>query len=332
MKIFVTGGAGFIGSEFVRSALSGKLEDLGINPSEVIVYDALTYAGNIDNLSPVEKDERLEFIKGDICDSNLEKSIPKYCDLIVNFAAESHVDRSIEGPTMFVKTNILGTQNLLEVAKKHEVKKFIQISTDEVYGSIESGSWDENFPLGPNSPYAASKACADLLCLSYNKTYGLPVLITRCSNNYGPYQNPEKLIPLFIKNLIEGSKLPLYGDGKNIREWIHVSDHVRAISFAYQYGENGQIYNIAGDNEMTNIEITKIILGEFGADDSKILYVKDRLGHDLRYALDGKKIRSLGFKNNINFDDGIRDTIRWYKDNKEWIENTVSKNKAVQVS
>lgn len=325
MKIFVTGGAGFIGSEFVRSALSGKLEDLGINPSKVIVYDALTYAGNIDNLSSVEKDERLEFIKGDICDSNIERSIPKYCDLIVNFAAESHVDRSIEGPSVFVKTNILGTQNLLEVAKKHEVKKFIQISTDEVYGSIENGSWDENFSLEPNSPYAASKACADLLCLAYNKTYGLPILITRCSNNYGPYQNPEKLIPLFIKNLIEGSKLPLYGDGKNIREWIHVSDHVRAISFAYKFGKDGEIYNIAGDNEKTNIEITRIILREFGEDDSKVVYVKDRLGHDLRYALNGNKIRTLGFKNNVNFNDGIKDTIKWYVDNKEWIENAVSK-------
>ena len=326
MKIFVTGGAGFIGSEFVRSALGGKLEAFGINPSKVIVYDALTYAGNIDNLSSVEKDERFEFIKGDICDSSIEKSIPKYCDLIVNFAAESHVDRSIEGPSMFVKTNILGTQNLLEVAKKHEVKKFIQISTDEVYGSIESGSWDENFPLEPNSPYAASKACADLLCLAYKKTYGFPVLITRCSNNYGPYQNPEKLIPLFIKNLIEGSKLPLYGDGKNIREWIHVSDHVRAISFAYQYGKNGQIYNIAGDDEKSNIEITKIILSIFGEDESKILYVKDRLGHDLRYALNGNKIRTLGFKNDVNFDEGIINTIEWYKNNLEWIKNTVSKN------
>ena len=326
MKIFVTGGAGFIGSEFVRCALGGKLESFGINPSKVIVYDALTYAGNIDNLSSVEKDERFEFIKGDICDSNIEKSIPKYCDLIVNFAAESHVDRSIEGPSMFVKTNILGTQNLLEIAKKHEVKKFIQVSTDEVYGSIDSGSWDENFPLEPNSPYAASKACADLLCLAYNKTYGFPVLITRCSNNYGPYQNPEKLIPLFIKNLIEGSKLPLYGDGKNIREWIHVSDHVRAISFAYQYGKNGQIYNIAGDDEKSNIEITKIILSIFGEDESKILYVKDRLGHDLRYALNGEKIRSLGFNNKIGFAEGMQDTIEWYKNNKKWIEYA-AKNK-----
>ena len=326
MKIFVTGGAGFIGSEFVRSALGGKLEAFGINPSKVIVYDALTYAGNIDNLSSVEKDERFEFIKGDICDSNIEKSIPKYCDLIVNFAAESHVDRSIEGPSMFVKTNILGTQNLLEVAKKHEVKKFIQISTDEVYGSIDSGSWDENFPLEPNSPYAASKACADLLCLAYNRTYGFPVLITRCSNNYGPYQNPEKLIPLFIKNLIEGSKLPLYGDGKNIREWIHVSDHVRAISFAYQYGKNGQIYNIAGDDEKSNIEITRIILDIFGEDESKIINVKDRLGHDFRYALNGEKIRNLGFKNKINFANGIKDTVDWYKNNKKWIEYAVKRN------
>jgi len=327
LKIFVTGGAGFIGSEFVRSALSGKLEDHGINPSKVIVYDALTYAGNIDNLSSIGNDKRLEFIKGDICDLNIGKSIPKYCDLIINFAAESHVDRSIDGPHVFIKSNVLGTQNLLEVAKKQEVRKFIQISTDEVYGSIENGSWDENFPLAPNSPYAASKAAADLLCLAYNKTYGLPVIITRCSNNYGPFQNPEKLIPFFIKNLIDGKNLPLYGDGKNIREWIHVSDHVRAISFAHKFGKDGEIYNIAGDNEKTNIEITRIILKEFGEDDSKIVYVKDRLGHDLRYALNGNKIRTLGFKNNVNFNDGIINTIKWYINNKEWIKNAVSKNK-----
>ena len=327
MKIFVTGGAGFIGSEFVRSALGGKLEAFGINPSKVIVYDALTYAGNIDNLSSVENDKRLEFIKGDICDLNVEKSIPKHCDLIINFAAESHVDRSIDGPHVFIKSNVLGTQNLLEVAKKQEVRKFIQISTDEVYGSIENGSWDENFPLAPNSPYAASKAAADLLCLAYNKTYGLPVIITRCSNNYGPFQNPEKLIPFFIKNLIDGKNLPLYGDGKNIREWIHVSDHVRAISFAHKFGKDGEIYNIAGDNEKTNIEITRIILREFGEDDSKIVYVEDRLGHDSRYALNGNKIRTLGFKNNVNFNDGIINTIKWYINNKEWIKNAVSKNK-----
>ena len=314
----MTGGAGFIGSEFVRSALSGQLNNLGINPSKLIVYDALTYAGNIDNLSLFKNDERLDFIQGDICDINIEKNIPKYCDLIINFAAESHVDRSIEGPSVFVKTNVLGTQNLLEAAKKQGVGKFIQISTDEVYGSIENGSWDENYPLKPNSPYAASKACADLVSLSYYKTYGMPVIITRCSNNYGPFQNTEKLIPLFITNLIEGKKLPVYGDGKNIREWIHVSDHVQGIGFVYKFGKAGEVYNIAGDTELTNLDITKILLREFNLDESRINFVADRLGHDLRYSLDSSKIGLIGFKTNIDFEKGIRSTINWYKENVNW--------------
>jgi len=318
VKIFVTGGAGFIGSEFVRSALSGQLNNLGIDPSKLIVYDALTYAGNIDNFSLFNNDKRLDFIQGDICDSNIEKKIPKHCDLLINFAAESHVDRSIEGPSVFIKTNVLGTQNLLEAAKKQGVGKFIQISTDEVYGSIENGSWDENYPLEPNSPYAASKACADLVSLSYYKTYGMPVIITRCSNNYGPFQNTEKLIPLFITNLMEGKKLPVYGDGKNIREWIHVSDHVRGIAHVYKFGKSGEVYNIAGDTELTNLNITKILLREFDLDESKISFVTDRLSHDLRYSLDSSKISSIGFKTNIDFEKGIRSTINWYKENINW--------------
>jgi dTDP-glucose 4,6-dehydratase len=238
--------------------------------------------------------------------------------LVINFAAESHVDRSLSNPSIFIETNILGTQNVLEVVKEKKVKKFIQVSTDEVYGSITHGSWDENFPLAPNSPYAASKASADLFALSYYKTYKLPLMITRCSNNYGPYQNIEKLIPLFITNLIEGKKVPLYGNGKNIREWIHVSDHVRGIAFAYKYGSSGEIYNIAGDTELTNIDITQIILQNFNLDNSKIEYVADRKGHDFRYSLNDKKIRSLGFKSKIEFADGLKETISWYQDNQDW--------------
>lgn len=318
MKIFVTGGAGFIGSEFVRNTLSGQLDGFGVNPSKLIVYDALTYAGNIENLSLFKSDKRLDFIQGDICDSDIWKYIPKNCDLLVNFAAESHVDRSIEGPSVFIKTNVLGTQNLLEAAKRQGVGRFLQISTDEVYGSIKNGSWDENYPLKPNSPYAASKACADLVSLSYYKTYGIPVIITRCSNNYGPFQNTEKLIPLFITNLLEGKKLPLYGDGKNIREWIHVSDHVRGIAHVYKFGKPGEIYNIAGDTELTNLDITKILLKEFNLDESRINFVQDRLGHDFRYSLDSSKINLLGFKTNVDFQKGIRSTIDWYKQNINW--------------
>ena len=260
MKIFVTGGAGFIGSEFVRMSLNGDLQDIGINPTKVIVYDALTYAGNLNNLKSISSDIRYEFIQGNICDPQILNKIPDDCDLIINFAAESHVDRSIDGPDVFVKTNILGTQNLLEAAKKKGVKKFVQISTDEVYGSIETGSWDELFPLKPNSPYAASKAAADLISLSYYKTFGVPVIITRCSNNYGYFQNVEKLVPLFITNLLAGKKVPLYGSGKNIREWIHVSDHVRGIAHAIKYGEFGEVYNLAGDTELTNLDITRLLL------------------------------------------------------------------------
>lgn len=321
MKIFVTGGAGFIGSEFVRMSLNGDLQDIGINPTKVIVYDALTYAGNLNNLKSISSDIRYEFIQGNICDPQILNKIPDDCDLIINFAAESHVDRSIDGPDVFVKTNILGTQNLLEAAKKKGVKKFVQISTDEVYGSIETGSWDELFPLKPNSPYAASKAAADLISLSYYKTFGVPVIITRCSNNYGYFQNVEKLIPLFITNLLAGKKVPLYGSGKNIREWIHVSDHVRGIAHAIKYGEFGEVYNIAGDTELTNLDITRLLLKYFKLDETYISYVPDRKGHDFRYALNSSKIQKIGFKNKIEFKQGIESTILWYKNNKDWYTN-----------
>ena len=318
MKVFITGGAGFIGSEFARSALDGKLKEFDIEPSELIVYDALTYAGNLKNLSSLEKDVRFRFIQGNICDPDLGKHVPESCDLLINFAAESHVDRSISNSSIFIQTNVLGTQNILEVVKDKKVKKVIQISTDEVYGSIPEGSWDENYPLSPNSPYAASKASADLIALSYFKTHSVPVVITRCSNNYGPYQFIEKLIPLFITNLMSGRKVPLYGNGKNIREWIHVSDHVRGIGYAYKYGYDGEIYNIAGDVELTNIEITQKILQILDLDSSMISYVADRKGHDLRYSLNDKKIRALGFKNKVDFSSGLLETISWYKANPEF--------------
>lgn len=318
MQVFITGGAGFIGSEFARSALNGSLKEFNIEPTELIVYDSLTYAGNMQNLDILQNNNNFRFIHGNICDPNLNQHVPYECDLVINFAAESHVDRSLSNASIFIETNVLGTQNVLEVVKEKKVKKFIQVSTDEVYGSITNGSWDENFPLSPNSPYAASKASADLIALSYYKTYKLPLMITRCSNNYGPYQNIEKLIPLFISNLIEGKKVPLYGNGKNIREWIHVSDHARGIAFAYKYGNDGEIYNIAGDTELTNIDITQIILKNFNFDNSKIEYVTDRKGHDFRYSLNDKKIRSLGFKNKIKFEKGLKETISWYQDNKDW--------------
>ena len=323
MKIFVTGGAGFIGSEFVRMSLNGDLQEIGINPTKVIVYDALTYAGNLNNLKSISSDIRYEFIQGNICDPQILNKIPDDCDLIINFAAESHVDRSIDGPDIFVKTNILGTQNLLEAAKKKGVKKFVQISTDEVYGSIETGSWDELFPLKPNSPYAASKAAADLISLSYYKTFGLPVIITRCSNNYGYFQNVEKLVPLFITNLLAGKKVPLYGSGKNIREWIHVSDHVRGIAHAIKYGEFGEVYNIAGDTELTNLDITRLLLKYFKLDETYISYVPDRKGHDFRYALNSSKIQKIGFKNKVEFKQGIESTILWYKNNKDWYTDAI---------
>ena len=323
MKIFVTGGAGFIGSEFVRMSLNGDLQDIGINPTKVIVYDALTYAGNLNNLKSISSDIRYEFIQGNICDPQILNKIPDDCDLIINFAAESHVDRSIDGPDVFVKTNILGTQNLLEAAKKKGVKKFVQISTDEVYGSIETGSWDELFPLKPNSPYAASKAAADLISLSYYKTFGLPVIITRCSNNYGYFQNVEKLVPLFITNLLAGKTVPLYGSGKYIREWIHVSDHVRGIAHAIKYGEFGEVYNIAGDTELTNLDITRLLLKYFKLDETYISYVSDRKGHDFRYALNSSKIQKIGFKNKVEFKQGIESTILWYKNNKDWYTDAI---------
>lgn len=314
MRVLVTGGAGFIGSNFVRRIVDGSLQ--GIN--HVTVLDKLTYAGTLTNLEMLPK-ESFEFVRGDIADFDLVNSLASQHDAIVNFAAESHVDRSILGAKDFVETNVLGTQNLLDCALRNEVKVFVQISTDEVYGTIEEGSWDEDYPLLPNSPYSASKASADLLVRSYHRTFGLDTRVTRCSNNYGPHQFPEKVIPLFVTNLIDNRKVPIYGKGLNVRDWLHVDDHCRGIHAVLMKGSSGQIYNIGGGQELTNKELTAIILEKMGRDDSSIEYVPDRLGHDLRYSVSIEKISAeLGYKPITRFEDGISQTIEWYRANEKW--------------
>ncbi len=320
MKILVTGGAGFIGSNFVRYMLD-KYEDY-----EIINLDALTYCGNLENLSGIEDNPNYTFVKGDITDKELVNKIASDIDYIVNFAAESHVDRSIEDPEIFIKSNILGTQILLDAAKEHDIEKYLQISTDEVYGTLgETGYFREDTPLAPNSPYSASKAGADLMVRAYSETFDLPMNITRCSNNYGPYQFPEKLIPLMISNALEDKSLPVYGDGLNVRDWLHVYDHCTAIDQVLHKGKNGEVYNIGGNNEKTNIEIVKLILENLGKDESLIKYVKDRLGHDRRYAIDSTKIQNeLGWKPKYTFETGIAETIKWYLDNREWWERIKS--------
>ena len=314
MRVLVTGGAGFIGSNFVRRIVDGSLSGI----DHVTVLDKLTYAGTLTNLETLPK-ESFEFVQGDIGDSDLVNSLASRHDAIVNFAAESHVDRSITGAKDFVVTNVLGTQNLLDSALRNEVRIFVQISTDEVYGTIDEGSWHEEYPLLPNSPYSASKASADLLVRSYQRTFGLDARITRCSNNYGPHQFPEKVIPLFVTNLIDGKKVPLYGKGMNVRDWLHVDDHCRGIHAVLLKGKSGQIYNIGGGQELTNKELTSIILEKMGRDDSSIEFVQDRLGHDLRYSVSIEKISAeLGFEPRVRFEDGISETIEWYKANEKW--------------
>ena len=315
-NILVTGGAGFIGSNFVRYMLN-KHKDY-----KIVNLDLLTYAGNIKSLDDIKDNPNYLFVKGDIADN---KSVDKIVsdnkiDVIINFAAESHVDRSITNPDIFIKTNVLGTQNLLEVAKKHKIEKFFQISTDEVYGSLgKTGFFTEKTPLSPNSPYSASKASADLLVMAYHHTFGLNVNITRCSNNYGPYQFPEKLIPLFITNALDNKQVPLYGDGLNIRDWLFVEDHCSAIDTVLHKGKNGEIYNIGGNNEKTNKYITDTILKYLGKDSSLIKYVADRLGHDRRYAIDATKIKEeLGWQPQYKFEQAIEKTIEWYLNNKAW--------------
>lgn len=319
-KILVTGGAGFIGSNFVRYMIN-KYPDY-----EIINLDSLTYCGNLENLKDIESHENYSFIKGNITDKELVSSIINDCDYVVNFAAESHVDRSIKDPEIFIKSNVLGTQVLLNASREANIEKYLQISTDEVYGSLgKEGYFREDTPLQPNSPYSASKASADMIVRSYHNTFGMNVNITRCSNNYGPYQFPEKLIPLMISNALEKKPLPVYGDGKNIRDWLHVYDHCTAIDLVLHDGKIGEVYNIGGNNEKENIEIVKLILSELERDESLIKFVEDRLGHDRRYAIDSSKIQNeLGWKPKYTFDRGIKETIHWYLDNQDWIDQVKS--------
>lgn len=320
-KILITGGAGFIGSNFVIH-MTKKYPQY-----KIINLDALTYCGNLENLKEIEDKSNYSFIKGNITDKNLVKQLTVDVDYIVNLAAETHVDRSIKDPDIFIKTNIMGTQVLLEAAKENGIKKFLQVSTDEVYGSLgDQGYFTEETPLAPNSPYSASKAGADLMVRAYHKTYKLPMNITRCSNNYGPYQYPEKLIPLMISNALEDKELPVYGDGLNIRDWLHVHDHCTALDLVLHKGKDGEIYNIGGNNEKKNIEIVKLILKNLKKPESLIKYVKDRPGHDRRYAIDSTKIqKELGWKPEYSFEEGMVKTIRWYLNNIEWLNSIKNK-------
>lgn len=322
MNILVTGGAGFIGSNFVRHMIE-TYPEYGI-----VNYDLLTYAGNLENLKDIESHENYTFVKGDINNRELVDHLVKYhnIDVIVNFAAESHVDRSITEPDIFVKSNVLGTQALLDVAKANNLKKYVQVSTDEVYGSLgETGYFTEETPLAPNSPYSASKAGGDMLVSAYHETFGMNVNITRCSNNYGPYHFPEKLIPLMVTNALEGKELPIYGDGKNVRDWLHVKDHCAAIDLVIHKGKSGEVYNVGGHNERTNNEIVHLIVEKLGASPELIKFVEDRLGHDRRYAIDPAKLEiELGWKPQYTFDTGIVETIQWYVENQEWWKNIKS--------
>jgi len=319
MRVLVTGGAGFIGSHYVRQALSGAYPSVA--DAEVVVLDKLTYAGNEANLAPVADSPRFRFVRGDICDAELVAETMSGVDLVVHFAAESHVDRSISGSADFVLTNVVGTQTLLQGALDAGVGKFVHVSTDEVYGTIETGSWTEDHLLEPNSPYSASKASSDLLARSYYRTHGLPVCVTRCSNNYGPYQFPEKVIPLFVTNLLDGRKVPLYGDGLNVRDWLHVDDHCHGIQLVADGGRPGEIYNIGGGTELTNRELTERLLAALGAGWEQVEPVPDRKGHDRRYSVDIAKISTeLGYRPRVPFDEGLAATVAWYRDNRAWWE------------
>ncbi len=320
MRILVTGGAGFIGSNFVNYMVKKY------STYHITNLDALTYAGNLENVKEVENAPNYRFVKGNIIDTVLVESLfEQGIDVIINFAAESHVDRSITDPGIFVKTNVLGTQVLLDAAKKYNVKKYVQISTDEVYGTLgETGYFTEETPLEPNSPYSASKAGADLLVRAYHETFDLPVNITRCSNNYGPYHFPEKLIPLMISHALNDKPLPVYGDGLNIRDWLHVEDHCRSIDLVLHKGVNGEVYNVGGHNERTNIDVVKTILHHLRKSESLIQFVEDRLGHDRRYAIDATKLGELGWEPKYTFETGLRQTIDWYVNNREWWENILS--------
>ena len=312
MRIVVTGGAGFIGSHFIRLVLREHPDD------EVVDLDKLTYAGNLDNLRDVEGDARYTFVRGDICDPEVVDSVVGGADAVVNFAAETHVDRSITGPQDFIRTDVLGTHVLLEAARRHGVARYLQVSTDEVYGSIDEGAFTEDDPLHPSSPYSASKAGADMLVLAAATTFGLPVLITRSSNNYGPNQYPEKLIPLFVTNALADLPLPVYGDGLQIRDWIHVDDNCRAVDLVLRRGREGTVYNVGGGNERANLDLTRQVLRLLGKSDALIRYVDDRPGHDRRYALDCARLRALGWEPRLPFDEGLAATVDWYVRNEWW--------------
>ena len=318
MKILVTGGAGFIGSYYVRALLRGTYP--GFEHAQVTVLDKLTYAGNQANLEPVATSPGFSFIRGDICDAALLAEVVPGHDAVINFAAETHVDRSIAGGAEFVASNAMGVQVLLEACLTAHVARVVLVSTDEVYGSVDRGSWREDAPLAPNSPYAAAKAGGDLLARAYARTHGLNVSITRCCNNYGPYQHPEKVIPLFVTNLLDGLKVPLYGDGQNVRGWIHVGDHCRGIQLVLERGEPGGIYHINGDAELTNIELARALLECCGADWEMVAHVEDRKGHDRRYSLDDSLLRGMGFAPRMPFGRGLADTVRWYERNRGWWE------------
>jgi dTDP-glucose 4,6-dehydratase len=319
MRILVTGGAGFIGSNFVRRTLEDAYP--GLEGAEVVVYDSLTYSGNLENLAPVADSPRYSFVQGDIRDVGVLDEVLPGVDTVVHFAAESHVDRSVRDSGIFVETNVLGTQRLLDASLRAGVDRFVHVSTDEVYGSIAEGSWNEEQPLEPNSPYSASKAGSDLLARSYFRTHGMNLSITRCSNNYGPYHFPEKVIPLFVTNLIDDRHVPLYGEGNNIRDWLHVDDHTRGIALVVTGGRAGETYNIGGGTELTNKELTQLLLDATGKDWSYVDRVEDRKGHDLRYSVDISKIRSeLGYEPLVPFEQGLAEVVQWYRDNRAWWE------------
>lgn len=319
MRIVVTGGAGFIGSNFVRHLIANRYE--GLEDADVVVFDALTYSGTLTNLAECEGNPRFSFVHGDIRDRALVAQTFSGADYVVHFAAESHVDRSVRDAGIFIETNVLGTSVLLDAARENGVARFVHVSTDEVYGSIATGSWDELEPLLPNSPYAASKAASDLIVRSFHQTHHLDTVTTRCSNNYGSHQFPEKVIPLFVTNLIDGLNVPLYGDGLNVRDWLHVDDHCRGIALALVKGRAGEIYNIGGGTELTNKELTLLLLEATGTDWSRVDHVEDRKGHDLRYSVDiSKSTAELGYVPLVNFADGLLETVEWFRSNREWWE------------
>ncbi|MDQ1717792.1 MAG: dTDP-glucose 4,6-dehydratase [Pseudonocardiales bacterium] len=320
MRVFVTGGAGFIGSQYVREILNDKFEAFA--GAQVTVFDKLTYAGNLANLAPVADSPRYRFVQGDICSAiDLDAALPDH-DVLVNFAAESHVDRSITGAADFIQTNVLGAQQVFDAALRHQVERVVHISTDEVYGSIDEGSWTEDQLLEPNSPYSAAKAGSDLIARAYAKSYGLNISITRCSNNYGPYHFPEKVIPLFVTNLLDGQKVPLYGEGANVRDWLFVADHCRGIQLVVEKGAAGEFYNIGGGRELSNKELTELLLEATGRDWSYVQPILDPRGggHDLRYSVDYSKVAELGYAPQMTFEQGLAETVQWYRDNRDWWE------------